>query len=342
MAVQDRVNAMLRVAALCCLVSMAATAEERLGWHGKKGEGGASLFYGIPQTGYAPVSFSCAQGSDELVFALTFEPIGAAGDAKIEVLLQAGGIEVPIVTTGTRLEIDDLFILEGRTVLDARLTDLIAARGTLHVFVGDGAEEFPLDGAKEAAAALIETCVARAGQADSAGVATCSISAWSIDTDPDGLNVRALPESTATIIGTLPAAREVDGDRFATEVSITGAKDGWLRISEGMVIDYIGDEPSEIVFEGEGWVSGSHLGLGLNYSILHSGPSHDSPTVATLSGNDADGLAHGPDIFRVDRIHACQGDWVEVEGTLDDGPPVASRLRGWTTGTCSNQVTTCG
>ncbi len=340
--VPGRWNAVSRAAALFCLVAGTAQAAENLGWHGGKGEHGASLFYGIPQSGHAPLSFSCAPGSDALAFVFPFEPAGAAEGVEVEVLLQAGDIEVPIATTGTRLEMDDLFILEGRTVLDARLADLITSRGTLIVFVEDGAEEFPLDGAREAAAALIETCAGGDEEAGLPGVETCAVSAWSTDSDPDGLNVRAAPDSKATIIGSLPAPRETHGERFATEVSITGSSDGWLRISEGLVIDYIGDDPTDTAFEGVGWVSGRHLGLGLNYRYLHSGPSLDTPIVARLVGKDAEGVVYGPDSFRVDRIHACRGDWVEVEGAPEiDGVPAGARLRGWTTGTCSNQVTTC-
>lgn len=65
---------------------------------------------------------------------------------------------------------DDLFILEGSATLDSRLTDLITSRGTLLAFVEDGAEEFPVDGAREAAATLLETCVARTERADSPGI----------------------------------------------------------------------------------------------------------------------------------------------------------------------------
>ncbi|MFC3074321.1 SH3 domain-containing protein [Shinella pollutisoli] len=340
--VQDRLNALLRAAALLCLLPMAAMAGETLGWHGAKGEeGGASLFYGIPQSDHAPVSFSCPQAGGDLLFAVTFEPAGAADGEETEVLLRAGDITVPIVTTGTRIEMDDSFVLEGRTALDRRLVDLLASRGTLTVSAGDEARQFPLDGAREAAAALIEACAAEAARAAVPGVDACAISAWSTDPDPDGLNVRAAPRGDAAIIGTLPAARDVGGERFATEVSITGSKDGWLRISEGWVLDYIGDDPIDVVFEGEGWVSGRHIGLRLNYRHLHSAPANDSPVVATIAGT-IDGMRYGPDSILVDRIHACRGDWLEVEGVLTiDGTAYGPRLRGWTTKTCSNQVTTC-
>lgn len=44
--VQDRLGAVLGAAVLFCLIAMAAAAEEKHEWHGEKGEGVASLFYG--------------------------------------------------------------------------------------------------------------------------------------------------------------------------------------------------------------------------------------------------------------------------------------------------------
>lgn len=340
--VRNRASVLLRVVALFCLVATTAPAEENLGWHFVTAEQGGTLFYGIPQSGHAPLSFSCAEGDRELAFVFAFEPINAVDGVEVVVLLEANDISIPIPTIGTRLEMDDLFVLEGRTSPDARLLDLFGPGDVLSVFVEDGAEEYPLAGAREAAAALLESCGVPATKAALSGVEACAISAWSTDPDPKGLNVRAAPNGSAKIVGTLPAPRDIAGDRFATEVSVTGSKGGWLRISEAHVIDYVGDGPTEIVFEGEGWVSGRHLGLALNQSDLYGGPSAASARVATLVGEDPDGLAYGPDSFRVDRIHACRGDWVEVEGAIAiDGNPAGPRLRGWTRGTCSNQVTTC-
>lgn len=139
-------------------VASAAPAQEDLRWFGHADEYGASLIYGLPETSFAPVVFYCDAGSDALIASFEFEPVNAVDGVEVTVLLQAGDIEVPIETTGFRLEMDDLFILEGGTVLDHRLTDLLTSRGTLFVFIEDGAEEYPLDGAREAAAGLIETC----------------------------------------------------------------------------------------------------------------------------------------------------------------------------------------
>ena len=82
-------------------------------------------------------------------------------------------------------------------------------------------------------------------------------------------------------------------------------------------------------------MSGRRLGLLLNDTELHHGPSESAPVVAKLFKDDA-GEAHGPDSFLVDRLNACEGKWVEVEGTF-----LGTHRRGWARGTCANQVTTC-
>ncbi|MDP2334450.1 MAG: SH3 domain-containing protein [Reyranella sp.] len=172
--------------------------------------------------------------------------------------------------------------------------------------------------------------------ADSAGIAPCAISAWSTDRDPRGLDVRAGPGTGSPVIARLPPPLEVAGYTFAAEVSITGSKDGWFRIDSAILNDYVDAREPEVVFKGEGWVSGRRLGLLLNHGDLHRGPTGSAPVVARLVKEDPDGKRHGPDSFIVDRLDACRGNWVEVEGTF-----LGARLRGWATGTCSNQVTTC-
>lgn len=162
-------------------------------------------------------------------------------------------------------------------------------------------------------------------------VAACAISAWVSDPDPNGLNVRAGASRDAAILGQLPR----DDGYFPAEVSITGSQDGWFRISKAVLDDYTAAEP-KVVFEGEGWVSGRLLGLLLNDANLHAAPSTESPVVAHLSHEDADGNVSGADSFIVTRLLGCEGDWAQVEGTFID-----THLTGWATRTCSNQVTTC-
>lgn len=332
MGIQDRLNVVLLLAALSCCFPAMASAEESPGWHGQKGEHGASLFYGIPQSDHAPLSFSCAQSSDELTFTFLFTPANAVDGVKVEVLLEAGDISVPIATTGTRIEMDDSFILEGRTVFDARLTDLLTSRGTLSVFVGDGAEEYPLDGAREAAAALIETCIGRAAGAQSPEIAQCELSAWVMKGAPPDLPVRSGPGPDYPAVAIIPRPYTDGEEIYFPQVTITGSRDGWFRISE-VITDLYGGWPTDpvVAFSGEGWLPGNMLRVWLESRYLLSRPSDDAPvafTVTTASSTS--------DYFQIDTIHACEGLWIEVEGRRDDERP-----RGWTRDICASQVTTC-
>lgn len=308
-----------------------ALAQQDLAWHGRAEAGGAALFYGIPDTDYGPLSFSCSRGGDGVTFTYIHEPIEAYDGVEVEVLLHAGDIEVPIRTFGWRPELDDAFVLEGKTELDDQLIDLLTSRGVLFVFVEDGAEEFPLDGAREAAIHLIETC--RGQEVDpAADVKPCTISAWFNGKGSKKLDIRAAPRPDAPIIGSMPPPYRVEDFVFKTELDISGFKQGWFRIDQAYVIDYLFDEETKVVFDGEGWVQGDHLGLLLHWH-LYEKPSFDAKIVADLSGIDE---RVGPDSFAVERLHACAGSWVEVEGHL-----FGHHHRGWTRGTCSNQVTTC-
>jgi hypothetical protein len=172
--------------------------------------------------------------------------------------------------------------------------------------------------------------------AASGDIAACNISAWSTDPDPAGLNVRAGPGADTAVIARLPAPLKVEGYTFGAEVSITGSKDGWFRIEKAVLEDYVGDQKTKVLFEGEGWVTGRFLSLTVNAIDLRRDPSSSAPVVTRLIGEDAEGVGAGPDSFAIERLEACEGNWVKIEGTF-----LGSAFNGWTTGTCSNQVTTC-
>lgn len=328
----DRLSLVLRIAALVCFMPVATQAEESFGWHGQKGGHGASLFYGIPQTDYAPLSFSCAQGSNEVTFAFDFAPINAVDGVKVEVLLEAGDISVSVATTGTRIDMDDSFILEGTTVLDARIADLLTSRGTLSVFVEDGAVEFPLDGAREAAVALIETCADEAATAPLSETADCDLAAWVMKGAPADLAVRSGPGPDYPAVATVPRPYTDGEDIYFPEVTITGSRDGWFRISQVITDLYGGlSTDSVLTFSGEGWLPGNVLRTWVESAQLRARPADDAAITFKM---DAPGSLS--DEFRVDTLHACTGYWVEVEGRLPD-----QRLRGWTSDVCASQVTTC-
>ncbi|SOC13976.1 hypothetical protein SAMN05877809_10748 [Rhodobacter sp. JA431] len=164
----------------------------------------------------------------------------------------------------------------------------------------------------------------------------CSLNAWTTDPDPAGLNVRTGPGTQYPIIAVLPPVQRYGRQMtLGTEVSITGAKDGWMRIEAAWFDDYGmgGDDhaPVQQLFSGEGWVSGRLVSLLLNRDRLFAEPSRAAPVVALF-----DEIGMGPDAVEVTRLRDCLGDFVKIEGNY-----AGQKVAGWADWTCANQVTTC-
>lgn len=76
----------------------------------------------------------------------------------------------------------------------------------------------------------------------------CSVEAFVVDKDPQGLNIRADGDTSAKIIGKIPF------DEEGTIVHITGANyAGW------MIIDRAENMEGKVVFKGKGWVAANML-----------------------------------------------------------------------------------
>ena len=315
-----------RVAALAAglMLSAGAMAQDDPGWHGNEYDGMATLFYGVPQSDHVELALSCQAGSSAANFVFAFAPIQAVDGVQVQVTLEAGDISLPIQTTGALMQMDDLFLLEGEVAVDARLIDLLGSPGVLSVFVEDGAAEYPLEGALDAAAALIEAC----GQhAETAAVQNCSFDAWIEAGGPAAQVIRNGPSGSATAIADMPRPYpSYDGIAYPT-ASITGHKDGWFRISEVVTNLYAEADPVT-VFSGEGWVPGKVLGFYVESPALLDQPADDAAIAVDFS--------QGSDFLTVDRLFACSDHWVEVGGTYGD-----KRVRGWSSDICESQITTC-
>ena len=142
---------------------------------------------------------------------------------------------------------------------------------------------------------------------------SCAITAYVIDQDPKGLNIRAAPSATARILKTV-------SNEGAGHANVRGFKDGWFRVSE------IGEfEIDSTLFRGDGWVHGSllHVDVAAADPNLYEGPTRRSKLIKRLGGDQ-------PGVTLV----ACLGNWaqVRVDGVL-----------GWLSpaGQCSNPLTTC-
>lgn len=135
-----------------------ASAEEKLDWHGWSGEGSASLVYGMAESDYVLVSLSCEQAGSPIRLVYPYEPKQPKDGGTYDLTLKAGKETVSLKTTGIRLEMDDLFILEGELPKGTNLVGILTGGKTLTVEVDTVVTELPLEGAATAGSALFEIC----------------------------------------------------------------------------------------------------------------------------------------------------------------------------------------
>jgi hypothetical protein len=133
-------------------------AEEKLAWHGWSGDGAAQLVYGVAESDHVLLSFACEQTGSPISLVYPYEPEQPKDGGLYDLTLKAGKQSLSLKTTGTRLEMDDLFILEADMPAGANIVGLLTAGKTLSVTVGKDLTELPLQGAATAGSALFEIC----------------------------------------------------------------------------------------------------------------------------------------------------------------------------------------
>src|SRR5262249_16074366 len=136
----------------------------------------------------------------------------------------------------------------------------------------------------------------------------------------------------------------VGREKVATEVHIIGYRKGWFLVEVGPYDDAEAQPRKSKPFIGRGWVSGNMVTTELLRNMLKQSANPASADVIHLEVN----YISSPENVGVKRILACSGDWLHVELALKPGmkPLLASdapagMVRGWSNGTCTNQLTTC-
>ena len=156
--------------------------------------------------------------------------------------------------------------------------------------------------------------VPAAGQSGQQPARACNISAYVVDRDPHGLNIRAAPSSTARVVQTI--SNEGSG------VARISAQSGdWFRVTS--IVDYENEERP--LFRGDGWVHHRLLDLDVANADprLYERPVPRGRVLARLVPEDGTSTLIG-----------CSGTWAQVRA--------AGRV-GWLSpaGQCSNPLTTC-
>ncbi len=181
---------------------------------------------------------------------------------------------------------------------------------------------------------------ARAASVDMSGATKCDLRGFSTDTDPKGTNIRSAPDSSATIIGRVPAEPTAPGaqETVASSFHIIGSKNGWLLI-EAVEPGGVAGQDAGISFRGPGWISGALAGFTVGSTKLRAAPSLSAPVVARL-GDEAKG--YGPDSYAVKRVNACSGTFADITVQLPQAIDRHARpVRGWAAAVCDTQLTTC-
>jgi hypothetical protein len=185
-----------------------------------------------------------------------------------------------------------------------------------------------------AAAACLVAAPAKAANVDTSGVTACSLSGWSNDPDPAGLNIRISPRADADVIGRVPPARAQGGDSYAAEFDIIGSRNGWFLVRTVKFADYGSGKGDRAVFAGPGWVFADKVRFTINRAEVRGAPDDHAKVVAKLRSADD---SAGPDSAFIDHVYGCSGAFAEAAVHMEG----QRALRGWVTGICSNQVTTC-
>lgn len=143
---------------------------------------------------------------------------------------------------------------------------------------------------------------------------TCEISAYVIDKDSKGLNVRSGPGSSYKIMGNLPT------NTAGVIVELTAFLGDWVQLTKAQ-------SPEKVEFQGTGWVYAQLLGTSTR------GYGSGGVSVYASANPQSDTVGRIPAATSV-KLLGCARSWAFVE---------YEKIKGWIApdDQCSNPLTTC-
>ncbi len=143
---------------------------------------------------------------------------------------------------------------------------------------------------------------------------SCNITAFVIDKDPKGVNVRSGADEGQAIIGNLPTTT------IGVVVDVTGSQGNWVQISKA-------ESPDKVEFQGTGWVYSQLLGTSTR------GYGTKGVSVYKSANTQSSVMGRIPSATGV-KLLGCSQSWALVE---HEG------LKGWIQpdAQCGNPLSTC-
>jgi hypothetical protein len=141
------------------LLPAAAEDEEKPHWFGSSLDDRTTvLAYGIPDSDYVMLSFSCTVGKPVVSVYVQDEESSAEEGAAMHVRLSAGEEQVEFSGNAISNEDSGGKDVQANLPLDDTLRRILTATGTLEIVVDGHAQRYELDGVAEPAAAMLAVC----------------------------------------------------------------------------------------------------------------------------------------------------------------------------------------
>ncbi len=140
------------------LLPAAAQDEEKPRWFGPSDGRSTTLAYGIPDSDYVMLHFSCAIGKPVVNVNVQDEESSAEEGAAMHVRLSAGGEKVEFSEKARSNEDSGGKDVKGYLPLDDTLRAILTATGELEIVVDGHTQRYDMEGAAEPMAAMIAAC----------------------------------------------------------------------------------------------------------------------------------------------------------------------------------------
>ena len=117
-----------------------------------------SLAYGLPESDDVPLSFVCDRATKTVTVSVQLEPVRNPDPETLPIEISAGESRLALTAQGSRLEIDDSFMLSASTPATPELAKLFAG-GKLSILAEQKTTEFPIDDvARKGGEEIVEGC----------------------------------------------------------------------------------------------------------------------------------------------------------------------------------------